>query len=58
MYGNSESILVPGTIVEYVEYPEWGQGQVQSCIKDTVTINFQNVGKKTLRVEYEKFKLL
>ena len=41
-----------------VDYPEWGQGQVQSCIKDTVTINFQNAGKKTLRVEYEKFKLL
>ena len=58
MYENSESILVPGTIVEHVEYPEWGQGQVQSCIKDTVTINFQNVGKKTLKVDYDKFKLL
>ena len=58
MYENSESILVPGTIVEHVDYPEWGQGQVQSCIKDTVTINFQNSGKKTLKVEYEKFKLL
>jgi hypothetical protein len=23
-----------------------------------VTINFQNAGKKTLKVEYEKFKLL
>ena len=58
MYENSESILVPGTIVEHVEYPEWGQGQVQSCINNNVTINFQNAGKKTLKVEYEKFKLL
>ena len=54
----SESILVPGTNVEHVDHPEWGKGQVQSCINGTVTINFQNVGKKTLRVEYEKFKLL
>ena len=58
MYEKSESILVPGTIEEHVEYPEWGQGQVQSCIKDIVTINFQNVGKKTLKVDYDKFKLL
>ena len=58
MYENSESILVPGIIVEHVEYPEWGQGQVQSCINGTVTINFQNKGKQVLKVDYEKFKIL
>mgnify|MGYP001210231712 FL=1 len=58
MYENSESILVPGIIVEHVDYPEWGQGQVQSCINGTVTINFQNKGKQVLKVDYEKFKVL
>tara|TARA_B100001063_G_scaffold58672_1_gene52918 strand:+ start:338 stop:514 length:177 start_codon:yes stop_codon:yes gene_type:complete len=58
MYENSESILVPGIIVEHVDYPEWGQGQVQSCINGTVTINFQNKGKQVLKVDYEKFKIL
>ena len=51
----SESILVPGTIVEHVDHPEWGQGQVQSCINGTVTINFQNQGKQVLKVDYSKF---
>ena len=58
MYENSESILVPGTIVEHIDYPEWGQGQVQSCINGTVTINFQNKGKQVLKVDYEKFKIM
>ena len=58
MYEKSESILVPGTIVEHVEYPEWGQGQVQSCIKDTVTINFQNVGKKQLLLKFAKLSIV
>ncbi len=54
----SESILVPGTIVEHMDYPEWGQGQVQSCINGTVTINFQNQGKQVLKVDYSKFIIL
>ena len=27
---------------------EWGIGQIQSIIKDKVTVNFQNVGKKVI----------
>ena len=27
---------------------EWGIGQVQSVIKEKVTVNFQNVGKKVI----------
>ena len=30
---------------------EWGIGQVQSIIKEKVTINFQNVGKKVINAE-------
>ena len=27
---------------------EWGIGQVQSIIKDKVTVNFENAGKKVI----------
>ena len=36
---------------------EWGVGQVQSIIKEKVTVNFQNVGKKVINaknIELEK----
>ena len=28
--------------------PDWGIGQVQSIIKNKVTVNFENAGKKTV----------
>ena len=28
---------------------EWGIGQVQSIIKNKVTVNFENVGKKVIK---------
>tara|TARA_Y100000590_G_scaffold338089_1_gene385233 strand:- start:36 stop:209 length:174 start_codon:yes stop_codon:yes gene_type:complete len=37
----------------------WGIGQVQSIIKDKVTVNFENVGKKVINinnVQLEKMK--
>ncbi|MDC0518202.1 DUF3553 domain-containing protein [Candidatus Pelagibacter sp.] len=30
---------------------DWGIGQVQSIIKDKVTVNFQNVGKKVINTK-------
>ena len=30
---------------------EWGIGQVQSIIKDKVTVNFENVGKKVINAQ-------
>ncbi|NCU52552.1 MAG: DUF3553 domain-containing protein [Candidatus Fonsibacter ubiquis] len=27
---------------------EWGTGQIQSIIKNVVTVNFENAGKKTI----------
>ena len=27
---------------------DWGIGQIQSIIKDKVTVNFENVGKKVI----------
>jgi len=38
---------------------DWGIGQVQSIIKEKVTVNFENVGKKVINannIVLEKFK--
>ena len=38
----------PGDKVYNPANEEWGIGQVQSIIKEKVTVNFQNVGKKVI----------
>ena len=42
----------PGDSVINPMNKEWGIGQVQSIIKDKVTINFQNAGKKVINLNY------
>ncbi len=41
----------PGDKVFNPDNNDWGIGQVQSIIKDKVTVNFQNVGKKVINTE-------
>ena len=36
----------------------WGIGQVQSIIKDKVTVNFENVGKKVINAKNVELKKL
>tara|TARA_A100000164_G_scaffold972_1_gene815 strand:- start:167 stop:343 length:177 start_codon:yes stop_codon:yes gene_type:complete len=38
----------PGDKVFNPSNKDWGIGQVQSIIKDKVTVNFENVGKKVI----------
>ena len=38
----------PGDKVFNPNNEEWGIGQVQSIIKDKITVNFENVGKKVI----------
>ena len=38
----------PGDYVINPKNKEWGTGQIQSIIKNVVTVNFENVGKKTI----------
>ena len=38
----------PGDKVVNPKAKEWGVGQVQSIIKEKVTVNFQNAGKKVI----------
>ena len=49
----------PGDRVINPNNKGWGIGQVQSIIKDKVTVNFENVGKKVINaknIELEKLK--
>ena len=38
-------ILVPGALVRHPDRPDWGIGQVQSVVRERVTVNFENRGK-------------
>ncbi len=38
----------PGDKVVNPNNKEWGVGQIQSIIKEKITVNFQNVGKKVM----------
>ena len=51
MIDNYSSLYTPGIFVINTEKKnEWGIGQIQSSINNLVTINFENVGKKTINI--------
>nr|WP_222529021.1 DUF3553 domain-containing protein [Azospirillum sp. 412522] len=37
--------LVPGAWVRHPDRPDWGLGQVQSAIRNRITVNFDHAGK-------------
>ena len=41
----------PGDKVLNPNKKDWGIGQVQSIIKDRVTVNFENAGKKVINAK-------
>jgi hypothetical protein len=43
--------------VECPSQPDWGLGQVQSCINSKITINFENVGKKVIDLNIIDLKI-
>ena len=46
----------PGDKVYNPNNKEWGIGQVQSIIKQKITVNFENVGKKVINAENIELK--
>ena len=48
----------PGDKVFNPNNKDWGIGQVQSIIKEKITVNFQNVGKKVININNIKLKKL
>ena len=50
----------PGEFVINPKSKDWGIGQILSIINNKITVNFQNVGKKTINsknITLEKIKL-
>ena len=41
----------PGDFVINPTDNDWGVGQIQSIIKNKVTVNFENVGKKVINTK-------
>lgn len=41
----AEQGFVPGAYVRHPDEPDWGLGQVQSCIGYRLTVNFEERGK-------------
>ena len=41
----------PGDYVINPKNKSWGIGQIQSIIKNKVTVNFENVGKKVINIK-------
>ena len=51
MIYNYSSLYTPGIFVINTDKKnEWGIGQIQSSINNLITINFENVGKKTINI--------
>ena len=47
----SYSEFTPGSYVINKNNNDWGVGQIQSSIKNIVTVNFENVGKKVINIK-------
>ena len=43
--------LEPGDFVSHPTESSWGIGQIQSIIKNRVTVNFQHSGKKVINLD-------
>ncbi len=46
----------PGDKVTNPNNKDWGIGQVQSIIRDKVTVNFENAGKKVINAKNVELK--
>ena len=48
--------LEPGDYVINPNNNDWGMGQIQSIIRNKVTVNFENQGKKVINIEIIKLE--
>ena len=52
------SELIPGSLVMNKDNLDWGVGQIQSSIKNIITVNFENVGKKVINAKEINLELI
>jgi len=50
MYAKFNAELIPGSYVINENNKNWGIGQIQSSLKNIITVNFENVGKKVINI--------
>ena len=59
MIDNYSSLYTPGIFVINTDKKnEWGVGQIQSSINNLITINFENVGKKTINISKVNIEII
>ena len=51
-------LIIPGMLVKHPYKKDWGIGQVQSKIGSIITVNFENVGKKTINGKKIELKIV
>ena len=59
MIDNYSSLYTPGIFVINTDKKnEWGVGQIQSSINNLITVNFENVGKKTINISKVNLEII
>ena len=48
----------PGDKVINPSNKDWGVGQIQSSIGNIITVNFENVGKKTINIKEIELEII
>jgi hypothetical protein len=51
-------LIIPGIYVNHPKRSDWGIGQIQSKIGNIITVNFENVGKKTINGKEIELKII
>ena len=51
-------LIIPGIYVNHPKRKDRGLGQVKSKIGDIITVNFENVGKKTINGKEIELKIV
>jgi len=56
---NYSTLFTPGLyVINPNKKQEWGIGQIQSSINNLITINFENVGKKTINISKVRLEIV
>ena len=50
--------LTPGLFVINKNNKNWGLGQIQSSIRNIITVNFENVGKKVINANEVNLEII
>lgn len=52
------TLITPGCLVRNPQEPDWGLGQVQSVVRNRVTVNFEHVGKLLINTDEVELELV